>query len=76
MVAAWLSRHRNQLVSMVCEANVGFLIQEGGSTATNIEDTIQKAADVIKGLDDGSLDDEDRRLSQEALAAMIGLLQK
>ena len=66
----------NQLVSMVCEANDGFFIQEGGSDATNIEDTIQKAADVIKGLADGSLDDEDRRLVQEAVAAMIGLLQK
>ena len=36
----------------------------------------KKAADVIKGLADGSLDDEDRRLVQEAVAAMIGLLQK
>ena len=43
--------------------------------AANIEDTIQKAADVIKGLADGSLDDEDWRLVQEAVAAMIGLLQ-
>ena len=42
---------------------------------TKIEDTIQKAADVIS-LADGSLDDEDRRLVQEAVAAMIGLLQK
>ena len=58
------------------EANDGFFIQEGGSDASNIEDTIQKAADVIKGLADGSLDDEDRRLVQEAVAAMIGLLQK
>ena len=66
----------NQLVPMVCEVNDGFFIQEGGSDASNIEDTIQKAADVIKGLADGSLDDEDRRLVQEAVAAMIGLLQK
>ena len=61
---------------MVCEANDGFFIQEGGSNSTNIEDTIQKAADVIKGLADGSLDDEDRRVVQEAVAAMIGLLHK
>ena len=61
---------------MVCEANDGFFIQEGGSDSTNIEDTIQKAADVIKGLADGSLDDEDRRLVREAVAAMIGLLEK
>ena len=64
------------LVSMVCEANDGFFIQEGGNNTTNIEDTIQKAADVIKGLADGSLDDGDRRLVQDAIAAMIGLLQK
>ncbi len=61
---------------MVCEANDGFFIQEGGSDSTNIEDTIQKAADVIKGLADGSLDEEDRRLVREAVAAMIGLLEK
>ena len=61
---------------MVCEANNGFFIQEGGSDSTNIEDTIQKAADVIKGLADGSLDEEDRRLVREAVAAMIGLLEK
>ena len=66
----------NRLVSMVCEANDGFFIQEGGSDSTNIEDTIQKAADVIKGLADGSLDEEDRRLVREAVAAMIGLLEK
>ena len=61
---------------MVCEANDGFFIQEGGSDSTNIEDTIQKAADVIKGLADGSLDEEDRQLVREAVAAMIGLLEK
>ena len=61
---------------MVCEANDGFFIQEGGSDSTNIEDTIQKAADVIKGLADGSLDEEDRRLVREAVAVMIGLLEK
>ena len=61
---------------MVCEANDGFFIQEGGSDSPNIEDTIQKAADVIKGLADGSLDEEDRRLVREAVAAMIGLLEK
>ena len=61
---------------MVCEAKDGFFIQEGGSDSTNIEDTIQKAADVIKGLADGSLDEEDRRLVREAVAAMIGLLEK
>ena len=61
---------------MVCEANNGFFIQEDGSDSTNIEDTIQKAADVIKGLADGSLDEEDRRLVREAVAAMIGLLEK
>ena len=61
---------------MVCAANDGFFIQEGGSDSTNIEDTIQKAADVIKGLADGSLDEEDRRLVREAVAAMIGLLEK
>ena len=61
---------------MVCEANDGFFIQEGGSDSTNIEDTIQKAADVIKGLADGSLDEEDRRFVREAVAAMIGLLEK
>ncbi|MEC8412494.1 MAG: hypothetical protein VXZ30_00515 [Planctomycetota bacterium] len=57
-------------------ANNGFFIQEDGSDSTNIKDTIQKAADVIKGLADGSLDEEDRRLVLEAVAAMIGLLEK
>ena len=59
---------------MVCEANDGFFIQEGGTNSTKVKDTIQKAADVIKGLADGSLDDINRRVIQEAVAAMIGLL--